>query len=188
MLEKLRPFLANRQRKQIEDSRLTPAAVLLLLYEINSTPHLLFTRRTEKVTDHKGQISFPGGACHEDDKSMEITALREASEEVGIDRDKVAILGLLDDFLTVASSYVITPVVGIAPARPQYRINYEEVAEIIEIPLPFLFDPSHVRRVSLSPEGEVIPESPEFHYGEHVIWGATARIMEHFLSLLFLVD
>jgi 8-oxo-dGTP pyrophosphatase MutT (NUDIX family) len=184
-LDSLRPFLANRRRNEIRDPRLTPAAVLLLLYEINSTTHLLFTKRTEKVADHKGQISFPGGACDEGDESVETTALRETDEEVGVDRDTVIILGLLDDFLTVASSYVITPVVGIAPQRPQYQINCEEVAEIIEIPLLHFFDPAHCRRVSRSPEGEPIPESPEFQYGDHVIWGATARILEHFLSLLF---
>lgn len=185
--DQFRKILSTRLQNKIEDKRFTPAAVLLLLYEKKGETYLLLTKRTEKVADHKGQISFPGGVRDKEDKSLEITALREASEEVGIDIENVEILGILDDCLTVETNYVITPVVGILPTLPRFRINSEEVDRIIEIPLAFFQDFFKHKPTSNFPDGEAVAGYPEFQYGQHLIWGATARILEQFLSLLALL-
>ena len=184
LFDQIKNLLSTRTRNTIETKGLTPAAVLVLLYEKQGKPHLVFTKRTDMVADHKGQISFPGGVRDREDESLEATALREAFEEVGIDPRRVEILGLLDDGLTVATSYIITPVVGALPEAPRFSINPEEVQEVIEIPLAFFHNASPAETIPdtsgvLSPPGY-----PTYHYGEHVIWGATARIIGQFLSLL----
>src|SRR5262245_56549999 len=89
-----------------------PAAVLVPFLEKEGETYLLFTRRTESVRDHKGQISFPGGARDPGDPSLRETALRETEEEIGVPRHAVEVLGELDDYVTV-TNYMITPYVGI---------------------------------------------------------------------------
>jgi len=184
LFDQIRKLLSPRTRNTIETKGLTPAAVLVLLYEKQGEVHILFTKRTEMVADHKGQISFPGGVRDNEDESLEATALREAFEEVGIDRDRVEILGLLDDSLTVATSYIITPVVGVLPTPPRFSINPEEVIEVIEIPLSFFQNASQHETTLDIPGVPSAPSYPTYHYGEHVIWGATARIMGQFLLFL----
>jgi len=185
LFDQIRKLLDLRTRTTIEAKGLTSAAVLVLLYEKQGDIHILLTKRTDTVADHKGQISFPGGVCDKEDESLEATALREAFEEVGINPEGVEILGLLDDGLTVATSYIITPVVGALPTPPRFSISPEEVKEVIEIPLSFFQNasrqktPSHTPGVPQSPPGY-----PTYHYGKHVIWGATARILDQFLSLI----
>ncbi|MBN2466921.1 MAG: CoA pyrophosphatase [Deltaproteobacteria bacterium] len=182
--QQIRNLLSRRTRKIIANEDRIPSAVLLLLYQREGEYCLIVTKRTTKVAIHKGQISFPGGVREPGDQSAEATALREASEEVGIEGGKVIILGLLDDVPTGESNYVITPVVGFLPARPSFKVNEDEVEELIEIPI-FSFDRfvKGVRRKSPG-DRECRIEFPEFRYGNHLIWGATARILEQFLCLL----
>jgi len=182
--DQFRDILSRQPRKEIRDKGRIPSAVLLLLYEREGKCSLIFTKRTMKVANHKGQISFPGGVCEKEDDSVQVTALREAAEEVGINCNKVKILGLLDDCLTAESNYVITPVVGIFPASPRFKVNAEEVDRIIEIPLVFLQDFVKNEKLSNVASEKFDTKYPVFQYGEHVIWGATARILEQFLSLL----
>ncbi len=185
VINKIKKIIADRPRKIIEDKRRIPAAVLILFYEKAGEVYLLLTRRTDKVADHKGEISFPGGARDHEDESWETTALREAAEEVGIIPETVEVLGLLDDFRTLSSNYVIAPVVETTTATPQFQINPDEVEEIIEIPLSFFQD---VFRQKISPADEFAPETLTFQYREHLIWGVTAGIMKQLLSLLALID
>ncbi len=185
VITKIKKIIADRPRKISEDKGRIPAAVLILLYEKAGEVYLLFTRRTEKVADHKGEISFPGGSRSQKDESWEATALREAAEEVGIIPETVEVLGLLDDCLTVSSNYVIAPVVGTLANTPQFQINPDEVDEIIEIPLSFFQD---VFRQKIFPADEFPPKSLTFQYREHFIWGATACIMKQLLSLLAFID
>ena len=185
LINKIKKAIANRPRKIIEDKGRIPAAVLILLYEKAGEVYLLFTRRTEKVADHKGEISSPGGARDHKDESWERTALREAAEEVGIIPETIEVLGLLDDCFTLSSNYVIAPVVGTTATPPQFQINPDEVEEIIEIPLSFF---QSVFKQKTSAADECDSQSLTFQYREHFIWGVTACIMKQLLSLLAFID
>ncbi|RPJ44723.1 MAG: CoA pyrophosphatase, partial [Chloroflexi bacterium] len=109
------------------EAALRPAAVLVPLVWFNNQWHLLFTRRTETVNSHKGQVSFPGGAADPEDHSPETTALREAYEEIGLRSEDVRVLGRLAAYATV-SSFLITPVVGQVRWPNQFHISPQEVS------------------------------------------------------------
>ncbi len=181
LADRYRSTLSRRSRKKIKRSTLAPAAVLLLLYEKGGTPYILLTKRTDNVARHKGQISFPGGSRDSKDPSLTATALREAFEEVGIRPEDVEILGILDDCITATSNFVITPVVGFLHYPPDIVTNPGEVEEAIEIPLAFFQRAVEEQSVSHD-NGSRIPY-PEYLYGDYVIWGATAQILEQFLTL-----
>lgn len=153
---------------------LAPAAVLVPIVR-RRDPTILFTRRTEHLARHAGQVSFPGGRLHTDDCSLVTTALRETSEETGIDASVVAIAGFLDCYETV-TGFAILPVVGILPPDIVLDPNPLEVAEAFEVPLAFLLDTRNCRRESRMLKGRV-REFHAFTYGRHYIWGATAAIL-----------
>ena len=91
---------------------------------------------------HKGQISFPGGACEPEDTGLLATALRETEEEIGVPLETVEVLGALDDFPTI-TSFVVTPFVGVIPYPFAYVLNEDEVDSVIEVPISFLLDPDN---------------------------------------------
>ena len=157
-----------------------PAAVLILLYERDDQPVTILTRRTEHVGGHKGEISLPGGTPEPGDDSLYATALREAWEEIGVHPDDVTLLGALDPVLTVVSNYAITPFVA-RLSRPVFTPNPREVAELIELPLRRLREPDACREEIWETNG--VRRTIYFYaYGDHVIWGATARILRSFTN------
>ncbi|MDQ1335714.1 MAG: hypothetical protein QG552_2664, partial [Thermodesulfobacteriota bacterium] len=160
------------------------AGVLLPLLEEDGVCKVLFTERTHRVEHHKGQISFPGGGVEEKDASIEETVLRETYEEIGLSEKDIDLLGRIDDALTVASNYVIHPFVGWIVSVDDLAINRAEVKQIITAPLALFYrGPSETRRYPIEYEG-VTYETVAFEYGEHVIWGATARMMENFVEIM----
>ncbi len=165
----------------ITEGNLRQAAVVMILYERAGEPWALFTRRTERVADHKGQISFPGGSVDPTDKSLVETALREAQEELGIDPASLRVVAALKPVFTVVTRYIIAPFVAYVPRRPEVRPDAFEVAEVIDAPLTALLDPA-VRRVEKWDSQGVPREVYFYQYGEHNIWGATARILKQFLD------
>ena len=144
--------------------------------------YLLLTKRTEKVKDHKGQISFPGGAYQGGDAALIDTALRETTEEIGLAADAVEVLGALDDTITVASNYVISPFVALVPWPYQFRIDEDEVEEIVEIPISVLLEDDSSHHQTGGREGNEI-DGYRYYYQGNVIWGATARILNQFLDI-----
>jgi 8-oxo-dGTP pyrophosphatase MutT (NUDIX family) len=138
MRQKLRQALAQRQKQHIINPNLVQSAVLLPIYYKQGQYYLLFTKRTQEVKDHKSQISFPGGAYQPEDETLVNTALRECAEEIGLMAGDVEVLGELDDFVTQTSGYIISPFVAIIPWPYQFKVNREEIEEIIEIPLSAL--------------------------------------------------
>ena len=168
--------------KRINDPSLTPAAVMLLFYSKDGEHHVLLNRRTEEVEDHKGEISFPGGAVDSDDAGPQSTALRETQEEMGIQPESVEVLGQLDDVAT-GTNFVVTTFVGTIPYPYDYRPNPSEIAEVLEIPLRELLAPSCLREEVRWSDG-VPTRAYSYAYGKHLIYGATAKILGQFLELV----
>jgi 8-oxo-dGTP pyrophosphatase MutT (NUDIX family) len=181
--ERVRLTLAHHNRQILGDPALICAAVLIPLAFEHGTWHVVVTQRTRAVEHHKGQISFPGGACEPSDGSQLATALRETYEEIGVPPHAVEVLGVLDDFPTI-THFAVTPYVGTIPASFPYRLQNSEVEAVVEVPLPFLLEPSHLRVEQWDYQG--IPHDVLFwDYGEYTIWGLTARILKTFLDLVF---
>jgi 8-oxo-dGTP pyrophosphatase MutT (NUDIX family) len=160
------------------------AAVLLPLFKNATDYHLVFTKRTETVRHHKGQVSFPGGSFEPADGDLLTTALRESYEEVGIRPEHVSILGRLDDLATFSTSFTISPFVGLIPYPYPFRPDPIEVAIVFDASLSILADPTVGRRYIRARDDGATIEDYEFHVDGHVIWGATARIIHHFLEVM----
>jgi 8-oxo-dGTP pyrophosphatase MutT (NUDIX family) len=173
----------ERANESAAGPRLREAAVLLPLYEREGQPQLLFIKRTDKVGLHKGEIGFPGGRLERDDPTPLAAALREAHEELGIPPETVTPLGALPIVATVVTSMVIHPFVGRLPAPPEILPDPYEVAETIEVPLAFLRDPANYYEEDWLLRG-VQRRIFVYRYGLHDIWGATGRIVQHFLERL----
>jgi 8-oxo-dGTP pyrophosphatase MutT (NUDIX family) len=160
------------------------AGVLLPLLEEEGVCKVLFTQRTDHVEHHKGQISFPGGRVEDGDRTIEETALRETHEEIGLSKEKIEILGRIDDALTVASNYIIHPVVGWVASVDGLAVNPAEVARVITAPLSlFCRAGSEKKWYSVTYQGATY-ETVAFEYGDHIIWGATARVIENFIDIV----
>lgn len=157
------------------------AAVLVPLLRQDGDWHLLFTRRTDSVESHKGQVSFPGGACDDDETTPEQTALREAEEEIGIDPRAVRVLGRLNSMLTI-TSYRVTPIVGVIPWPTVFRPAQAEVARVFTMPLTWLAERSNRWEFNLlGRDYSVIVYHP---FDGEILWGATARMTVDFLEII----
>jgi len=161
------------------------AGVLVPVILRGGETDLLFTRRTDHVETHKGQISFPGGMRDEGDTDIIQTSLREAEEELGIGPSLIDVRGILDD-LAVPSGFIITPVVGILSGLPPLAPNPREVAEAFTVPLGFFCSPGSGRSELRDFRGGK-REVWFYQYAEHTIWGATAMIVRSLLLNMGLV-
>lgn len=163
---------------------MTAASVLIALVEREGGLTMLLTQRTAHLTDHAGQISFPGGRAEDYDSSPVDTALRETEEEIGLDRRHVDIIGCLPDYVT-GTGYRVTPVVGLV--RPPFVLTPDEneVAEIFEVPLAFLMDAGNHRRLSFElPEGAGRRSFYAMPFERFFIWGATAGMLRNLFHFL----
>ncbi|MFC1893321.1 NUDIX hydrolase [Chloroflexota bacterium] len=183
MEQGLRQILAEREVKRIRDENRELSAVLVPVYRRQEQYYILFTKRTEQVKVHKGQISFPGGAYEEGDGTLLGTALRECAEELGITVDSIEILGALDDVVTQTSSYIISPFVAFSPWPYQFKVNTQEIAELLEVPLSALLDENCRHGEAEFINDEVIT-TYFYHYQDKVIWGATAEILRQLLDIV----
>ena len=181
-IDQIRNILAARQRRVIEHPPFSHAAVLVPLFQKEGDCHLLFTRRSEEVKYHKGEISFPGGVVDEEDRELIHTALREADEEIGLKESDVQVLGVLDDIVTI-TEFIVTPIVGLFPYPYPFKVSEAEIAELIEVPLASLLEEDcfSERKIFRGGQNEIVYA---YQYGEHIIWGATARILSQFLDLI----
>lgn len=160
------------------------AAVLAPLYAYEGRPHLLFTRRSTRLSAHRGEISFPGGSREPGDGSLEQTALREAQEEIGLDPARVDVLGMLQPVVTVVSNFIIMPFVGYLRAGyGSLHANPLEVESIIEAPLTALAEPAIFHSEEWVRAGEAHTVY-FFDYGPNRIWGATGRMLVDLLGRL----
>ena len=162
---------------------------MIPLARLNDEWHLVFTRRTEAVEHHKGQVSFPGGGCEIGESTPEQTALREAEEEIGLNPGNVRLLGRLNDVLTI-THFRVTPVVGIISWPFDIQIEPVEVERIFTIPLFWLADPENWYEKNVTPSG-VTRSFPVIYYHPYdgeILWGATARMTQNFLEVLGLLN
>ncbi|GMV34904.1 MAG: CoA pyrophosphatase [Chloroflexi bacterium] len=167
------------------DVHLKCAAVLVPLVQFQDEWHILYTRRTDKVESHKGQVSFPGGACDKGETTPEQTALREADEEIGIRPSDVRVIGRLSRMVTI-SKFRVSPVVGIIPFPYAFKTAGIEVARVFTIPLLWLAERNNYWEFSLpGSERSVIAYHP---YDGELLWGATARMTVNFMKILGLIE
>jgi 8-oxo-dGTP pyrophosphatase MutT (NUDIX family) len=206
----IRESLSGRSPRRLSLNTYRRAAVLITVLRRRMGPTVLFTRRTETVRHHKGQISFPGGGI-DPGESPHQAALREAFEEVELDPASVEVVGELDDHLSV-SRFIVTPVVGLVSDPPARFVGHAaEVVEPFEVPLSSLLDAERLRvewwPLSRMPADapledlmevrsdreEFDPETQQFKVyffesplgPDRWIWGLTARVLKELLSLAF---
>ncbi|MGB9110486.1 MAG: CoA pyrophosphatase [Telluria sp.] len=160
------------------------AAVLIPIVERAGGLTILLTQRTAHLNNHAGQISFPGGSADELDSSAIETALRETEEEIGLARRHIEIVGVLPDHVT-ASSYLVTPVIGLVTPPFELVAESNEVAEIFEVPLAFLMNGMHHQRMSFDlPDGAGRRSFYAMQWERFFIWGATAGMLRNLFHLL----
>jgi 8-oxo-dGTP pyrophosphatase MutT (NUDIX family) len=204
--EYIAQHLRDAQHTQPEASKLwdlitnnpRPAAVLIPLFQNHSSKEdaegwqVLLTRRTNSVAEHQGQVAFPGGRADPTDTTPEMTALREAREEIGLDPTKVRILGRMQTLHTI-SNYIVTPIVGVIPWPFMFQLEETEVSRLFSIPLNWLADPNNHERCNRSiPETLVKILQKDsfpviyFHpYKDELLWGVSAEITVRLIDILY---
>lgn len=180
---RLRELLASEPAEELEPGELRRASVLICLIRNAGGWSILFSRRSEDLPVHSGQIAFPGGTL-EPGEAPEDAAVRETEEEVGIPRENVELLGRLDDIIA-RSGYVISPFVGTAPADLKYVLQPTEVVDAFEIPIDTLLRPENPEIRYVAWRGITYPIY-SYHDGSVEIWGLTGRMLKGFLDLVWL--
>ena len=160
-----------------------PAAVLLPLLFHENAWHLLYTRRSDGLMNHGGQVSFPGGGWEPGDMDLTATALREAWEEVGIRPQDVQVLGAMQP-MALITRFVVTPVVGKISWPYPIKVFDGEVARVFTVPLSWLANPANFYSTTMFFEGKSYEVSYYQLYDGEKIWGATAKITQDFIGLL----
>ncbi|MCD4656138.1 MAG: CoA pyrophosphatase [Planctomycetes bacterium] len=187
---KLRELVNNRQRNICTNEKNHLSAVLIpmkfnysrsLSNPVNSFS-LVFIRRSEKLANHPGNIAFPGGHKDPDDSTLVETAIREAHEEIALERENIEIIGLLDDEETITSNFAITPVLA-SVKQLKFKAQKEEVSEIIEIPLTHLLAPENNKPACYEYDGRQY-HLTDYFFENRKIWGATSRILTKLLHLI----
>jgi len=158
------------------------AAVMLIIYNKESTPNILLIKRQENLNYHPGQISFPGGT-HEGTETFAETALRETHEEVGINPETLTVAGNLHPVYIPPSDFLVHPFAAWHDSRPVFTPCREEVSDIIEVKIIDLYDPDSRGSETRQNDGSEITV-PYFKVNEHKVWGATAMILSEFLERL----
>lgn len=181
-IDQIRAILCTRNRTVIENPSLARAAVLVPLFKKGEDCHIVFTKRTDTVRYHKGEISFPGGVFDKKDLELKRTALREAFEEIGLKENDVQIIGMLDDIVTI-TQFIVTPFVGLFSYPYPFELSSIEIAELIEVPVSSLLDEDcySEREIIRGTRKEIVYA---YQYESHIIWGATARILKQFLDMI----
>ena len=157
-----------------------PKAAVLIAITDEESPEIIYTLRSNKVSSHQGEVSFPGGMQEDSDKNLTMTALRESEEEIGLPQDCVNILGSLDTMVS-RFNISVTPFVGIIPNDIELNSHSEEIEACFRVPLSFLLEDKRYRTDEVNRNGEIF-YMPAYKYSSYVIWGLTAMITVNFLN------
>jgi 8-oxo-dGTP pyrophosphatase MutT (NUDIX family) len=182
VVARTRARLPARARRVVPPGPLVRAAVLVPIVD-RGEPFLLFAQRSDRVGQHAGQISFPGGRIDAGDRDDLHAALREAEEEIGLPPSLVEPLGVLDDIETFATQFVITPWVGVVRTPIVWRPDGHEIERVIEVPVAALLARGGFRVERWARDG-VTRDVYFYDYQGTTIWGATARILKQYLDLV----
>jgi len=177
--EDMREALVRLPLKRVTGGYQREAAVLMLVFARGGDFHFLLTRRTEEVSTHKGQISFPGG-MRQNGETLQQTALRETYEEIGIEENRIEILGRFHDYLSI-TGHLVVPFVGYIDGDFATTPQNREVAEVLEVPFRIFLDPARLRTERMFRSCR-IQEVYFYRYQPHEIWGLTALILKDFFD------
>jgi len=167
-------------RERLDEVR--PAAVLMPLWDDGERVQVVFTKRTETLPSHAGQVSFPGGMVDPEDPDLKTTALRETHEEVGVPPEEVELITRLDQVVTV-TGFLVTPYLGLMDPAARFRPNPVEVERLVLVPLARLLDRSNYHTVDMFWEGMPLRQIA-LRQDQDIIWGATMRILLNFLEVV----
>jgi len=183
---KMAPIERLEQLKQLSYEDLSPkkAAVMMLFYPKKSQTHLVLIVRNSYPGVHSSQIAFPGGKVESFDLTMADTALRETEEEIGVEKSSIEIIKEFTEIYIPPSNFLVSPFLGICSSEPSFVLQEDEVAGIIELPLPFFLDDKNVVTRKLSTSYAASIDVPAFLVKEHVVWGATAMMMSELKETL----
>ncbi len=183
------PQLRKEELDKYHNSKaLKKSAVLILIYidKDDDKPYIILTLRSSKLKNHSGQISFPGGKMDAKDENIKETALREAEEEIGLNRKTISIIGQLSSLLIPVSKYKVYPIVAFANSKPQFKINTDEVEKLLLIPLEKLLKKENIKQQlfykTTTNKGNL---APYFDIDDNKIWGATAMMISELIVTLF---
>ena len=188
MLKKIEENLNNKEStwldqlslKQSDPKSDLPKAAVLIALTDEENPEVIYTLRSNKVSSHQGEVSFPGGMKEESDSSLIMTALRESEEEIGLPQNCVKILGSLDTMVS-RFNVSVTPFVGVIPGDVELNTSSEEIEACFKVPLSFLLKDKRYRNDEVNRNGETF-YMPAYKYSSYVIWGLTAMITVNFLN------
>jgi 8-oxo-dGTP pyrophosphatase MutT (NUDIX family) len=183
LTEQLRGHLQERSRKKVGDTQAVECAVLIPMIDAGHGLDVIYTLRSETVSSHQGQVSFPGGKRSAGDQDLETTALRETHEEIGVEPALVDVIGRLDDVFTLQGTFVITPFVGLLPASTTFTPNAGEVSHIFGVPLEVLADPAN-HTTTRRTWNDKSYELPAIAAASQIIWGATLGITDNLLACI----
>ena len=177
--------------RQFSERRSTHASVLVPLVQRDEGLSVLLTQRTDHLTDHPGQVSFPGGRAEPEDADAVVTALREAEEEIGLERARVDVIGQLPTY-TTGTGFIVTPVVGLVQPGFDLRLDPFEVAEVFEVPLSFLMNPANHRWHAIEMAGVKrqflsmpwVGQGSDGQPRRYFVWGATAAMLRNLYRFL----
>ena len=175
------PSPAGSDRPPASEPVLAAVLVPLFLASESREPSVVLTKRRADLRRHAGEISFPGGRMDAEDPDLSATALREAEEEIGLERSQVDLLGELPPTSTFVTNYVIHPFIGMIPAGVAWRLSAREVDTVLELPLETV--QAARTKTTIERRGMTF-ETDAYVIEDQVIWGATARIIEHLLQRL----
>ena len=185
MRELIRDLVSSHEPVLVDPTKdHMPAAVLLLLHERDGVEHLLFQVRSQHVEHHKGEISLPGGGRDPEDESLLMTALRETEEEIGVRQSHIEVYGRLDDVVT-RTNFAMSPYVGAitAPTPYPFEIACIEMEMLLEVPMPHLMN-GEAWEYMTTPIGQM----RSYRHGEHLIFGATARVVSQLVDKLLAAE